>query len=71
MKLKLQSKSSVPGLKKKRGKKISQAEKQNTAEVHSDPEAPTADEAPLQQHLDSASLSDCNEVIVFSLLGVV
>lgn len=61
MKLKLQSKSSVPGLKKKRGKKISQAEKQNTAEVHSDPEAPTADEAPLQQHLDSASLSDCNE----------
>ncbi|XP_022957185.1 ribosome biogenesis protein BOP1 homolog isoform X1 [Cucurbita moschata] len=70
MKLNLDAESSPQATrpKKKHGRKNSQlkpskskVEKQNSAELHLEQEAPTADEAPLQQHLDSASLSDSKE----------
>ncbi|CAK9313917.1 unnamed protein product [Citrullus colocynthis] len=70
MKLKLDSESSQKAckLQKKHGKKKSHVnesdallEKQNNVEQHLGQEAPTLDEAPLQQHLDSAPPSDCNE----------
>ncbi|XP_023546869.1 ribosome biogenesis protein BOP1 homolog isoform X1 [Cucurbita pepo subsp. pepo] len=70
MKLNLDAESSPQATrpKKKHGRKNSQlkpskskVEKQNSAELHLEQEAPTTDEASLQQHLDSASLSDSKE----------
>ncbi|KAG7032384.1 Ribosome biogenesis protein BOP1-like protein [Cucurbita argyrosperma subsp. argyrosperma] len=70
MKLNLDAESSPQATrpKKKHGRKNrqlkpskSKVEKQSSAELHLEQEAPTADEASLQQHLDSASLSDSKE----------
>ena len=80
MKLNLDAESSPQATrpKKKHGRKNSQlkpskskVEKQNSAELHLEQEAPTTDEASLQQHLDSASLSDSKEVTFLLLLDVV
>lgn len=78
MKLKLDSESSQKAckLQKKHGKKKSHVnesdallEKQNNVEQHLGQEAPTLDEAPLQQHLDSAPPFDCNEVCCIYLFS--
>ncbi|XP_038889804.1 ribosome biogenesis protein BOP1 homolog isoform X1 [Benincasa hispida] len=70
MKLKIDSKSlqKTHKLQKKHGTKKShvdesqtQSEKQNNVELHLEQEAPTLDEAPLQQHSDSAPPFGCNE----------
>lgn len=81
MKLKLDSKSkSLPQaskLKKKHGEKKShvnessksQAENQNSTELHLEQEALTLDEAPLQQLLDSAPPLDYSEVCCLQIFS--
>lgn len=78
MKLKLDNKSSRKAckLQTKHGKKKShvnesksQPTKQNDVELDLEQEAPTLDEDPVQQHLDSSPPSDCNEVCRFYLFS--
>lgn len=78
MKLKLDNKSSRKAckLQTKHGKKKShvnesksQPEKQNDVELDLEQEAPTLDEATVQQHLDSSPPFDCSEVCRFYLFS--